>query len=186
MRFAYADPPYLGCGALYAAHHPKAMAWDDPQTHRQLVERLMDEYADGWAVSLHEPSLRFYLSIVPEAARVASWVKPFAIYKPNVTRAWTWEPVIFHGGRPIPRSAPTWRDHVQAVAEPITLRRGLTGAKPDAVCDWILTGLGFQPGDEIDDLFPGTGAMGRAVARRNGDFDQMNTDLFKHVSESGQ
>ena len=24
MRFAYADPPYLGCGRLYAAHHPEA------------------------------------------------------------------------------------------------------------------------------------------------------------------
>jgi hypothetical protein len=22
--YAYADPPYLGCGKLYAAHHPDA------------------------------------------------------------------------------------------------------------------------------------------------------------------
>lgn len=47
MRFAYADPAHLGCGALYAAHHPEARAWDDPETHRKMVERLMDEYSDG-------------------------------------------------------------------------------------------------------------------------------------------
>lgn len=182
MRFAYADPPYLGCGALYAAHHPEALVWDDPESHRRLVERLMDEYPDGWAISLHEPSLRFYLSITPEEARTASWVKPFAVYKPNVTRARTWEPVIFYGGRPIPRSAQTWRDHVQAVAEPITLRRGLTGAKPEAVCDWILTGLGFEPGDTLDDLFPGTGVMGRVVARRNGKPAQPEGGLFASLA----
>lgn len=109
---------------------------------------------------------------------MAAWVKPFAVYKPNVTRAWTWEPVIFYGGRPIPRSAPTWRDHVEAVSEPITLRKGLTGAKPEAVCDWILTGLGFQSGDDIDDLFPGTGVMGRVVARRKGIAEQPGDGLF--------
>lgn len=181
MRFAYADPPYLGCGSLYAAHHPEALAWDDPETHRHLIARLMDEYPDGWAVSLHEPSLRFYLSVVPEAARVASWVKPFAVYKPNVTRAWTWEPVIFYGGRPIPRSAPTWHDHVEAVSEPITLRRGLTGAKPAAVCDWILTGLGFQTGDTLDDLFPGTYTMTHAADRRNGRPAQIEGGLFERM-----
>lgn len=175
MRFAYADPPYLGCGALYAAHHSEALAWDDPETHRQMVERLMDEYSDGWAISLHEPSLRFYLSVVPDAARVASWVKPFAIYKPNVTRAWTWEPVIFYGGRPIPRSAPTWRDHL---SEPITLRKGLTGAKPWRFCEWVLDGLGYQPGDTLDDLFPGTGVMGDVVAVRNKSEQQPTFGLF--------
>jgi len=56
MKFAYADPPYLGCGKLYAAHHPDALDWDDPETHFDLIGRLFDEYPDGWALSCHEPS----------------------------------------------------------------------------------------------------------------------------------
>lgn len=164
MRFAYADPPYLGCGRLYAKHHPEAMIWDDPGEHRRLVERLCDEYRDGWALSLHEPSLRTILGFCPEDVRVASWVKPFASFKPNVTRAWTWEPVIFRGGRPIPRTAPTWRDHI---SESITLKKGLTGAKPRKFCEWVLDGLNYQPGDTLDDLFPGTGIMAEAVRHRS-------------------
>ncbi len=162
--FAYADPPYLGCGKLYADNHADATVWDDPASHRDLVRRLVAEYPDGWAVSLHEPALRQYLQWVPEKARVASWVKPFAAFKANVTRAYTWEPVIFCGGRDIPREKPTWRDHI---SESITLRKGLTGAKPWAFCEWILDGLGFEPGDTVDDLFPGTGVMGDVVARRS-------------------
>ena len=46
---------------------------------------------------------------------------------------------------------------------PITLRRGLVGAKPDKVCRWILDLLNVQPGDEVVDLFPGTGVMGRVA-----------------------
>jgi hypothetical protein len=173
MRFAYADPPYLGCGALYAKHHPDALVWDDPAEHQRLIDRLCDEYPNGWALSLHEPSLRVILNMCPEDVRVAAWVKPFASFKPGVTRAWTWEPVIFRGGRPIPRSAPTWRDHVEAVSEPITLRRGLTGAKPLAFCEWVLRGFGFEPGDTVDDLFPGTGIMGVALAKARRDPPQM-------------
>ena len=167
MRFAYADPPYLGCGKMYAAHHPDALAWDDPETHRKLVARLVDEYPDGWALSLHAPSLRVILPMCPEDVRIAAWVKPFASFKPNVNPAYTWEPVIWRGGRSASerggRGVPTTRDHL---SEPITLRKGLTGAKPDRFCAWILDLLGFMPGDTIDDLFPGTGSMGRAVAYR--------------------
>lgn len=175
MKFAYADPPYLGCGKLYAAHHDEALVWDDPQAHADLVARLVDEYPDGWAISLHEPSLRQYLQWVPEEARVASWVKPFAVFKPNVTRAYTWEPVIFCGGRKIPREKPTWRDHI---SECITLRKGLTGAKPWAFCEWVLDGLGYEPGDQVDDLFPGTGIMGEVVARRSSAANQPEFGLF--------
>jgi len=52
------------------------------------------------------------------------------------------------------------------IVEPITLRKGLTGAKPPKVCDWILDLLGFMPGDTLDDIYPGTGAMTDAVAHR--------------------
>ena len=166
MRFAYADPPYLGCGAShYGQYHAEAAVWDDPAQHKRLIERLCVEYPDGWALSLHVPSLRTILNMCPEDVRVASWVKPFAAFKPNVTRAYTWEPVIFRGGRKIERTEPTWRDHI---AEPITMRKGLTGAKPPAFCRWVLEGLAYRRGDTLDDLFPGTGIMAEVLAVENG------------------
>lgn len=161
MRFAYADPPYLGCGALYAQHHPDALDWDNPGTHRALIERLRDDYPDGWAMSLSSPSLRTILPMCPEDCRVMAWVKPFAIFKPNVRVAYAWEPVIMRGGRHLGRDEPTVRDWV---AEGVTLKRGLTGAKPREFCRWFFEVLGARDGDVIDDIFPGTNAVGAAWA----------------------
>jgi len=162
MRFAYADPPYLGCGKLYAQHHPDALVWDDPETHRELIHRLSDEYPDGWALSLSSTTLQTLLPMCPTDVRVAAWVKPFAAFKKNVRVAYTWEPVIVRGGRKSSKDgASVGRDHL---AEPITLRKGLTGAKPERFCRWVLDLLGWMPGDEVDDLFPGTGVFGRVRA----------------------
>lgn len=165
-RYAYADPPYLGCGHLYAPHHPDALAWDDIATHEALVARLVDEWPDGWAMSLHAPSLRAILPLCPDDVRVCAWVKPFASFKPGVNPGYAWEPLILRGGRRSrDRSEPTVRDYVAA---PITLRRGLAGAKPVQFCTWVLDLLGYVPGDRLDDLFPGTGAMAEAVAQFDG------------------
>ena len=49
------------------------------------------------------------------------------------------------------------------IVEPITLQKGLVGAKPEKVCRWILDLLNVQEGDEVVDLFPGTGIMGRVA-----------------------
>jgi len=140
--------------------HPEAHEYDNPETHRRLIIRMMDEY-DCWAMSLHEPSLREILSMCPKDVRVAAWVKPFASFKKNVTRAWTWEPVIFSFHRARRRTAEqqTWRDHI---AEPITMLRGFRGAKPDKFCFWMFDGLNLLPGDEFHDLFHGSGAVCRA------------------------
>lgn len=161
MKFAYADPPYLGLAEKFYGHlHAEAAAYDDPETHRTLIARMTDEY-DGWALSLHLPSLGVILPMCPPDARVGAWVKPFASFKKNVTRAWTWEPIILWGGRKIPITKNTVRDWIEApcVAEPITLRRGFTGAKPAAVCHWIFSWLNMQAGDEFVDMFPGSGAV---------------------------
>lgn len=159
MRFAYADPPYLGCGALYAKHHPDALDWDDPETHRRLIMRLCDEYPDGWAMSLSSPSMRTILPMCPEDVRWGPWVKPFASFKPGVNPAYAFEPVIWRGGRPFSRQDDTVRDWCSAN---ITLQRGLTGAKPRGFCRWIFAILNAEPGDVLDDLFPGTGAVAAA------------------------
>jgi hypothetical protein len=159
MRFAYADPPYLGCGAMYAKLHPDAMAWDDPETHRALIARLCDEFPDGWAMSLHTPSLKVILPMCPDDVRVMAWVKPFCVFRGNVNPAYAWEPVIMRGGRKRSRYEETLRDWV---AEPITLRRNCPGAKPEAFCFWIFDALNLHPADEFHDLFPGSDAVGRA------------------------
>lgn len=161
MSFAFADPPYLGCGSLYREHHREAMAWDDPETHKTLVARLSSNYPDGWVMCLSSPSLKTILPMCPDDARVAAWVKPFAVFKPNVNPAYAWEPVIFRGGRRGDRSRDTVRDWF---AKEITLRKGLTGAKPADFCRWCLDLLGWEPGDAVDDMFPGTGVMGHVVA----------------------
>ena len=51
------------------------------------------------------------------------------------------------------------------VAAGITLRRGLTGAKPEAFVAWLFDLLGVQGNDEVTDLFPGTGVVGRTRKR---------------------
>lgn len=161
MRFAYADPPYLGCGKLYP-EHPEATYWDNPDAHEELMAELDLSY-DGWALSLSSTSLQQLLYRAPAGVRVAAWVKPFAAFKRNVRIAYTWEPVIFKPGRDSSRlGAPVGRDHLSA---PIALKRGLIGAKPEAFCRWVLDLLGYVEGDELVDLFPGTRSMGRVVAQ---------------------
>jgi hypothetical protein len=159
MRFAYADPPYLGCGAMYAKLHPEAMIWDDPETHRALIGRLCDEYPDGWALSSGSKGLRTILPMCPADVRVGAWVKPFCAFMPQVKLAYAWEPVMFRGGRKRTRWEPTMRDWV---SEPMAMKRGFPGAKPEAFCFWVFDVLNMDPDDLLDDLFPGSGAVGRA------------------------
>ena len=159
LRLAYADPPYLGQAKLYP-EHPEAFRFDDPAEHWSLMCDLDEDY-DGWAYSLSSTSLHRLLPLAPSGVRIAVWVKPFAAFKRNVRIAYTWEPVIFKPGRDSSKDgAPVGRDHL---SEPITLRKGLTGAKPDRFNRWVLDLLGYVPGDELVDLFPGTGGMTRAV-----------------------
>jgi hypothetical protein len=51
------------------------------------------------------------------------------------------------------------RDWIQ---ESITLRKGLTGAKPEKVCHWAFEMAGARPEDELFDLYPGTGMVTKA------------------------
>ena len=151
MRFAYADPPYPG----QARKHYQCAEVD----HGELIARLVRDYPDGWALSTNSTTLRDVLALCPAGVRVGAWVKPFAIFKPNVNPAYAWEPVIFTGGRKRARTEATVRDWCSAN---VTLRRGTSGAKPDAFCFWLFDLLGMEPGDEFHDLFLGSGAVSRA------------------------
>jgi hypothetical protein len=164
MRLAYADPPYFGCGHLYTdTEESLTREYDDLEAWNRLAEQLAA--FDGWAVSMTSGNLHDILPLFP-SARIAAWVKPFAAFKRNVRIAYTWEPVLFSPSRDSSKlGAAVGRDHL---AEPISLRKGLTGAKPEKFCAWVLDLMGFVAGDEVVDLFPGTGVMDRVAKARSG------------------
>ena len=153
MRVAYADPPYIG----QAKKHYNSEEVD----HKELIYHLMDY--DAWALSASSSSLQYLLSLCPLGVRIGVWVKPFCSFKKNVNPAYAWEPVIFKGARSVKERGiypqQTVRDWVSAN---ITLRKGLSGAKPEAFCYWLFELLGMRSSDEFYDLFPGTGAVTRA------------------------
>ena len=169
MRFAYADPPYHKQGKRhYGKHHDAAHIWDSQKAHIDLVERLVDEYPDGWALSCNPADLRWLLDATPPhpKTRVCVYAKTFHQIRSNVSVQYAWEPVILCGGRPItaPRK-PMIRDWHPIAAIPKT--RGLIGAKPVKFCEWVLDLLNFDPTqDELDDMFPGTGVMSEVVNDR--------------------
>ena len=167
VRFAYADPPYLGMGRMYRDQHPEAMAWDDPETHRRLIERLVDEYPDGWAMSGKSTSLRVLLPMTPEDVRVLAWCKPFATYgRGDRSLAYCWEPVIFRGGRKRTKDQDIQRDYFVGSNPPRLDKPDnfVPGMKPRAFCRWLFAALNALPGDTLDDLFPGSGAVSAAWA----------------------
>lgn len=205
MRIAYADPPYLGCCGFYDHYHPDGRCWDDVETHRLLIERLVTDFPDGWALSLTSSSLRCLLPLCPEDARIGAWGKTFGAFKKGVRPAYLWEPVIFRGGRnpgygtphPPPEKGgrqTTPKDfHVEHYTDmllsPITLKRGLTGAKPAAFCVWVFDLLNLSPNDVLVDLFPGSGAVTRAweayvaIAAQEIQGELLSASLRRHDSK---
>ena len=167
MRFAYADPPYIGQAKRHYSHDPLCAEVD----HEKLIQRLMGQFPDGWALSASSPTLGRILSVCPDTVRVAAWCKSFCAFKRNVRPAYAWEPVIFWGGRNpmnghralIPERNGKQTTPKDFLVAPITLKKGLCGAKPEVFCRWVLDLLNVQAGDEVVDLFPGTGIMGRVA-----------------------
>ena len=158
MKIGYADPPYIGCAHLYKDHPDYAGEVD----HAALIERLESEY-DGWVLhAAATPKSMAVLGPLVEhtGARWMGWKKTFAAFKKNVTVAYAWEPVIIKAARkPVVSKRIVMRDWVEC---PITLKKGLTGAKPEKVCHWAFEMVGAHPGDTLDDMFPGTGAVSKA------------------------
>lgn len=154
MRIAYADPPYIGCAGLY----PENTEVD----HVDLVVKLNAEY-DGWilhAAATAESMAVLSPHVYAAGGRWCAWVKGFAAFKKNVSVAYAWEPVIIKAARkPVVSGREVMRDWIM---ESITLQRGLTGAKPERVCHWAFELVGAELGDDLHDLYPGTGAVTRA------------------------
>lgn len=162
-KLALADPPYPGCAEMYRDHPDYAGEVD----HKQLLERLQDEF-DGWVLHTHIPGLRMMegRGWLPKDVRICGWFKSFAAFKRNVSVAYAWEPVIVKAARkPQVSKRMIYRDFVEVpdcIKEGITMKRGLTGAKPEKVCHWAFELMGAAPTDTLADLYPGTGAVTRA------------------------
>ena len=166
LRFAYADPPYLGmAAATYSDRHENAAEYDDPEAHRKLIERMTDEY-DGWAMSLHVPSLREILPMCPAGSRVAAWCKSWAPFRPgNKGAQYGWEPVIFYGARPYLERLHCHRDYAVIPMVLGGAKKGFgKGTKPERFTRWVLEDLlNAEKHDTIDDLFPGSGSVSVAI-----------------------
>ena len=164
MKFAYADPPYIGQAVRHYSADPRCAEVD----HAELIATLVKDFPDGWALSASSPSLGIIVPLLPAGWRMGAWCKSFCAFKRNVRPAYAWEPVIFWGGRnpmnghraAIPEKNGKQTTPKDFIVEPITLKKGLVGAKPEKVCRWILDLLGVRPGDLVVDLYPGTGIMG--------------------------
>lgn len=153
MRMCYADPPYPGLSSKYYRNEPTYAGEVD---HAALVASLMEHY-DGWALSTSSKALRDILPLCPPEARVCAWVKPIGAAPATRGLHGIWEPVVVVPGRLLRPGVP---DALRAHAA----RGGgtLPGRKPIAFVAWLFDCLGLLPGDELVDLFPGTGIVGRA------------------------
>lgn len=159
MRIGYADPPYPGQSKKHYGDHPDYAGEVD---YPELIHRLDTEY-DGFVLHTSSVALGQIMGIIDKegvTCRVMAWTKPFCAFKRNVSVAYAWEPVLVKSCRkPVVRHRVVMRDYL---AENITMKRGLTGAKPEKVCHWLFECLGAEPEDEFDDMFPGTDAVSRA------------------------
>lgn len=164
MKFAYADPPYLGNGKRrYAPFHENSQQYDTKDAHIELLEKLVDEYPDGWALSCNPKDLKWLLPAMPEDVRVCAWTKTFHQIRVNVSVQYAWEPVIIRGGRDMRHRRPMTRDWTSGT---IAMRKGLPGAKPGYFFEWVIAMLGYEEGDILDDIFPGTHGLADVIKKR--------------------
>jgi hypothetical protein len=173
MRFAYADPPYPGC----AMYYPEKREVD----HVRLIRRLQLHYTDGWALSTNQEGVRTLWPLIPEA-RLCVWVKA----PPNVKtfRAQvSWEGLFVMGGRPQDASVATdLLDSLVYAGRHRAFPGAMIGMKPPAFAEWMFRQLGATAGDTLDDLFPGSGAIGEAWRR----FTDPHSTAMKGVAAAGQ
>jgi len=179
-KLCIADPPYLGravrwygvggCGdgngKGQADQHPDAAIWDNSETHKQLIRDLEREY-DGWAIAMSVHSLSTYLDVVEtdsrNGIRVCVWHKPASITSGNRINN-NWEPVLIR----VPKDRKGYKSGLVRTTDVLTAnppRHRFRGAKPNEWTNWVLDLLGYRYGDEVTDLFPGSGAVTNAITQ---------------------
>ena len=178
LKMAIADPPYFGTadrfygkngvgmvkGLDYDSNaHDFAHLWNDPATHTDLLNYLMDSF-NSFAIAMNTHSLPLYLKKIKPAAdngfRVCSWIKTNS--SPSGSRIRPgWEPVLIYNdvSRRSYRQGARTRDYLIANAP----RQGFIGQKPLEWTEWVVDLLGYCEGDTIADLFEGSGAVTSAL-----------------------
>ena len=159
VRFAYADPPYPGCARLHYKADPSGIPAEEVDFAALLAEL---QTFDSWALSTHTPSLRWLLPMCPEGTRVGAWVKPFCAMR-GQRIAYAWEPLLFFNPRrKTDKAQLTVRDWVSETPPHFhkkALPGGTKGQKGRGFCFWMFDMMGLRDGDEVADLFPGSGAV---------------------------
>lgn len=155
-RLAYADPPYPGLAHYYRGHPDYAGEVD----HAALIRRLYGY--DGWALSTSARALPAVLGLCPHGVRIAAWhrgSRPTRSHHPLAA----WEPVLYVPARPRDPDGAAVPDSLVHGVTPLTTVPGrVIGTKPPAFARWIFDLLNAQPGDALDDLYPGSGIITRA------------------------
>lgn len=150
-RLAYADPPFPGKARYYRDQPTYAGEVD----HEALIRQL--ETYDGWALSTSSDALQGVLPLCPPGVRICGWGKPKPV--PKATRGLhsNWEPLIVKQARQLPPGVSDWIS-----AQPARHGGTLIGRKPVKFVLWMFACLGADAHtDTLDDLFPGTGIVGR-------------------------
>jgi len=170
VRFAYADPPYFENGKRlskskqrYLGLHDNPNEYDSKNKHYDLIDSLMSDYPDGWAMSCNPKDLSWLLPHLPEDIRICAWAKTFHQIRVNVSVQYAWEPLLLYRGRDMRHRRPMTRDWVSCR---IAMKKGLSGAKPEEFYSWLLDIIGYENGDEMHDLFPGTGGLHEEINKR--------------------
>jgi hypothetical protein len=153
-RLAYADPPYPGL----AGYYPEQQEVD----HQALIADLEAGYPDGWALSTSAAALRDVLAMCPASTRVCCWRRRT---RPTSSRRAlsAWEPLLVVGGRELETDVPQdLLDVLDYRGRYDAFPGALIGMKPPEFAVWMFRLLGARTGDELTDLYPGSGAIGRA------------------------
>lgn len=154
-RLAYADPPYPGQARRHYGDHPD---YGGEVDHRDLIEQLAAY--DGWALSTSAAALQKVIALCPPDIRVGIWHRINSVHPGNRGNWWwMWEPLIIKAARP-PKLVT--RDLLSLPTNQGFLGNTITGEKPAQFCTWMFALLGAGPDDELADLFPGSGSVGRA------------------------
>jgi len=182
-KLCIADPPYLGRAAIWygesmrksqmgtdsggtakvqyrrADFHTEASKWDRLEAHIELIETLESEF-DGFALCMAADNLQKLLPYCKPNIRVMIWHKWSLPSRARVQNRY--EPVLVR--------IPSWRkgatagqtmiDVLKCTKKPM---KGFTGSKPAEWTHWVLDAMGYQKGDEVVDLFNGSGAVAEAI-----------------------
>ena len=183
MKFAIADPPYLGRAKIWygqkmrksqkgikfggtskvnykpADFNENAEIWDNIKTHKNLIEKLENEY-DGFALCMAHDNLQKLLPFCKPNIKIMIWHKWSIPSRSRIQNRF--EPVLIR----IPKSL---KGAVKGQTMPDVLtwqmrtKSDFAGAKPKEWTYWVLDAMGVDKDDEIEDLFIGSGAVTQAI-----------------------